>query len=136
MQKLSLRSCAKTLMGKHDSSDQHLACLYKDQDKANQFVKKMINSIGIKLTTMSKRIGPSNNRKRNNVVSVSVYDVALLFAMKGRIRESAMALMPYQLCDKSLKLSSLDKEWVKNSIKIYNDACSYVGCEEKNRIRK
>ena len=55
--------------------------------------------------------------------------------MKGRIRESVTALMPYLLCEESLNLSSVDKEWVKESIQMYNDACSSVRYEGRIELQ-
>ena len=121
-----LRACVKALMNYHRKDGSDLRKMYTDPKEAHKFIKAVLNRIGLSLRATNRRVSGSNKRK--SFICSPHVELTLIFGLKkfsNAIKDLVQLLLISQNIDDE------DKEWIKDSINVYNEMCNNCHCEDK-----
>ena len=139
--KKRLRACTTTFTGKHQTHEQYLCDLYDDPKEALKLAKRLITSLGFRVESLERRRYNSQGaRKRTQVVQIPSDILALTFTLKPKFSLPILELLPTLLG--TANLADIDKEWVRDSVKAYNEECAnanemgrQIHCESEGNVR-
>jgi hypothetical protein len=126
--KKELRSCVLLFTGNHNPCQTYLTELYENPNTALKFAKQMVKSIGLDVTSSDKRVRIDGERKRVQIVKTPEELLAMTFGLKFKFSNPLLELLPSLLGTQNL--SRCDQNWVKQSVRLYNEQCSMFGEEE------
>jgi len=118
VEKEALREYVKHYFNYHSRTQTELRDIYSTGAKSKTFLKRLLQSIGLKLKCTNTRIRGSNARK--TVIETPKVQMTMLFGLK-KLSIYMRDLLPTLLSTQNLHQD--DKVWIKECIEDFNGIC-------------